>query len=58
MAKELKKGSFIRRLGAYIVDYIIVVLLVSLLATPFVDVTKTEEIEKESSEIIEQYQNG
>ncbi len=31
MAKELKKGSFVRRLGAYIIDYVILVILISLL---------------------------
>lgn len=58
MAKELKKGSFIRRFAAYVIDYILIMIIVSLLSTPFVDVEKVETIEKESTQIIEQYQNG
>ena len=58
MAKELNRASFIRRLFAYILDYLLIVILVSLLSTPFTDVKKTEKIEKESTEIIEKYQKG
>lgn len=58
MAKELKKGSFIRRFAAYVIDYILIMIIVSLLSTPFVDAEKVETIEKESTQIIEQYQNG
>ena len=58
MAKELKKGSFIRRIGAYIIDYVILVILISLISSPFVDTAKTKTIEKEANEIIEKYQSG
>ena len=58
MAKELKKGSFVRRLGAYIIDYVILVILISLISSPFVDSAKTRTIEKESNEIVEKYQTG
>lgn len=58
MAKELKKGSFIRRIGAYIIDYVILVILISLISSPFVDTAKTKTIEKETNEIIEKYQSG
>ena len=58
MAKELKKGSFVRRLIAYVIDYVIIVVLVGLLSSPFVDSAKTQVLEKESNEIIEQYQSG
>lgn len=57
MAKELKRGSFVRRFCAYVIDYLLIVILVSLISTPFVDIKKTEKIEKEASEIIEKYQN-
>ena len=58
MAKELKKASFVKRLCAYVIDYLLIVVLVSLISTPFTDVKKTEEISKESNEIIEKYQNN
>ena len=58
MDRELKKGSFIRRFAAYVIDYLIVVILVSLISSPFIDAKKTETIDKESTEIIEKYQNG
>ena len=58
MAKELKKGSFIRRIVAYIIDYVILVILISLISSPFVDTAKTKTIEKEANEIIEKYQSG
>ena len=58
MAKVLKKASFIKRLCAYIVDYILVMLLISVLATPFVDAKKTDKEEQETIEIIEKYNAG
>ena len=58
MAKKLKKGSFIKRICAYAIDYLLVVIIVSLLATPFTDVKKTEKNEQEAAEIIEKYQNN
>jgi uncharacterized RDD family membrane protein YckC len=58
MAKELKKASFLKRLAAYIIDYLIVVILVSLLSGPFVDVQKTDKYQKETNTIMEKYQNN
>lgn len=58
MDKELKRASFIRRLCAYVIDYLLVVLVVSVIAMPFTDTKKTEKLEKESTEIIEKYQKG
>ena len=58
MAKGLKKASFIKRLCAYIVDYLLLVVLISLISIPFTDVKKTDEIEKETFEILEKYKNN
>ena len=58
MAKELKKASFVKRLCAYIIDYLLIVILISLISTPFTDVKKTEKLEKESAEIVQQYQKS
>lgn len=58
MAKELKKASFVRRICAYVIDYLIIVLLVSLISAPFIDAKKTEKLQKETTEIMEKYQKG
>ena len=58
MAKELNRASFVKRLCAYVVDYLLVVLVISVIAMPFTDTKKTEKLEKESTEIIEKYQKG
>ena len=58
MAKEMKKASFIKRICAYIVDYILVILLISIISTPFVDAKKTDKIERETFEVIEKYNAG
>ena len=58
MAKGLKKASFIKRVCAYIVDYILLMLLISIISTPFVDAKKTDKIERETFEIIEKYNAG
>lgn len=55
MAKEIKKASFIKRFCAYVVDYILIIVLVSLISTPFIDTKKTEKIENETLEIVEKY---
>ena len=57
MAKELKKGSLIRRIGAYIIDYILIVMLISFIASPFTDAKKIDKLQKQATEIIEKYQN-
>lgn len=58
MAKELNRASFVKRLCAYVLDYLLVVLVISVIAMPFTDTKKTEKLEKESTEIIEKYQKG
>ena len=51
MAKELKKGSFVKRVSAYIIDYLIIFFIVSLVTTPFVDSKKVEKISNETIEL-------
>lgn len=58
MAKELNRASFVKRLCAYVIDYLLVVLVISVISMPFTDTKKTEKLEKESTEIIEKYQKG
>lgn len=56
MAKELKKASIFKRLGAYLIDYVLLVMLISIISYPFTDIKKTEELQSKSTEIIEKYQ--
>ena len=58
MAKELKKGSFVKRVSAYIIDYLIIFFIVSLVTTPFVDSKKVEKISNETIELQTKYQNN
>lgn len=58
MAKELKRASLVRRLCAYAIDYLIVVILVSLISAPFIDAKKIDKLQNESTEVIEKYQKG
>lgn len=58
MANEVKRGSFIRRFSAYLIDYLIIVVIISLISMPFVDTKKTEKLDKEANEILEKYQKG
>lgn len=56
MAKELKKASIFKRLGAYLIDYVLLVMLISIISYPFTDIKKTDELQSKSTEIIEKYQ--
>lgn len=56
MAKELKKASFLKRLGAFIIDMLLVTIMASLLSMPFTDTKKVEKIESEQNEIVKQFQ--
>ena len=58
MAKELKKASLIKRLCAYVVDFLIILVVTSLIASPFIDSKKTIEVQQEANKIMEQYQAG
>lgn len=58
MAKELKKGSFVKRVSAYIIDYLIIFFVVSLVTTPFVDSKKVEKISNDTIELQTKYQNN
>lgn len=58
MAKELKKGSFIKRVCAYLLDYILIGIVISLIAYPFTDIKKTDELQNEMREMVEKYTNN
>lgn len=56
--EKVEKAPFIKRLCSYIIDYLIVVVVVSLISTPFIDTKKVEKLENEANKIVEKYQNG
>lgn len=58
MAKELTKAPFIKRLCAYVIDFIIIFMITSIIATPFTDSKKVLEIQSEANTIMDQYQAG
>ena len=56
--KELEKAMLFQRVLAFVVDVFLVTMLVSLMATPFVDVEKSNKLSKESTELMEKYQSN
>lgn len=51
------KASFFKRMGAFILDYFIIVLAISLITVGFSN-NKTEELANEMSKLLENYQKG
>ena len=50
---ENKKALFIQRLVAFVLDIFLVSFVASLIATPFVDVERSDELTKKSMNIME-----
>ncbi|MCI8459840.1 MAG: RDD family protein [Bacilli bacterium] len=53
---ENKKALFIQRLVAFVLDIFLVSFVASLIATPFVDVERSDELTKKSMNIMEKIQ--
>lgn len=51
-----KRALFIQRFIAFIIDMVLVLLVTSIVSTPFVNTKKVEKIEKEQKQIIEKFQ--
>ncbi len=51
-----KSASLFQRIGAFIIDMAIVTLISTILATPFIDVERISELNKEISSVVEQYE--
>ncbi len=58
MAKELKRASFVKRLCAYVIDFLIILMVGSILSFPFTNSEKTLELQNETTTVLEQYQAG
>ena len=56
--KKYEKAFFIQRVIAYIVDMFLVMLISSLLTTPFVNGETVTKLSNESNQVIENYANG
>lgn len=57
--KETKKrAAFIERLGAFIIDFFIISMIVSLVTYPFTNNSNTKKLNEETQKVIEQYQEG
>lgn len=57
--KETKRNAAFReRLGAFVIDFIIISMIVSLVTYPFTTNSNIEKLNNEAEKVIEQYQNG
>ena len=54
--KKQEKALFIQRLGAYLIDIVIVSFVATLISMPFIDSEKEEKQQKQVQEIMELYQ--
>lgn len=53
-----KKARFIQRMCAFFIDIILVALIASFIAAPFVDVKSVEKLDNEMNVVMENYVNG
>ena len=51
--KKQEKALFIQRLGAYLIDIVIVSFVATLISMPFIDSKKEEKQQKQVQEIME-----
>ncbi len=54
--KSGKKAMFIQRISAFLIDAFIVLLVTSLIASPFINVKKINSLNEKSADIISKYQ--
>ncbi len=54
----MEKALFIQRLGAYIIDYIIIFIIGTLIASFIVDVDKINELNDKTNLILEEFSSG
>ena len=49
------KALFIQRLVAFVLDILIITFVTSLIATPFVDLEKSNKLSNQSTEVMQKY---
>ena len=52
-----KKAYFVQRLCAYVIDVLLVVIVSSLIAIPFVNTKETNKLNNEMTQLLEQFAN-
>ena len=52
------KARFYQRLGAYLVDILVIMLIASVVTTPFIDMKSLDQLDSESTELIQKLQAG
>ena len=55
--KNNKKAYFVQRLCAYVIDVLLVVIVSSLIAIPFVNTKETNKLNNEMTQLLEQFAN-
>lgn len=53
-----KNAAFIERLGAFIIDFFIISIIVSFITYPFINNSNYKKLNDEATALIEKYQNG
>lgn len=57
LEKNNKKPLFIQRFVAYLIDFLIVALVASLISSPFINSEKIEKLSEDSTTLVEKYVN-
>ena len=55
--EKVNKALFVQRLGAFLIDMLIVSFIASFFAVPFVNTDKNDKTDKQIIELMEKYQN-
>ena len=58
MAKKLSKANFTKRIIAYVIDLLIVYVIASTIASPFINQSTSDKLANEMVEIRTSYENG
>ena len=53
-----KNASFVQRLGAYLIDMFLILLISSIVIMPFTSSNNYEKLSEETNKVVEEYTNG
>ena len=53
-----KNASFVQRLGAYLIDMFLILLISSIVTMPFTSSNNYEKLSEETNKVVEEYTNG
>ena len=57
-AEASKNASFVQRLGAYLIDIFLILLISSIVTMPFTSSNNYEKLSEETNKVVEEYTNG